>query len=150
MPAFAASAFPSDQRTINIRVFPKGTNQLWLLEQDVPWLVEYVAQEVACGGVPLEVSTAAVAAPNCAAAGVHIRWDFQSGGAWEALFVDGPRKGLKIRSRICSLTAERWNLVRSNISGEKLFEDATPEERKKAVWHFLELHCMELDESTPA
>ena len=79
MPAVAASAFPSAPEARVIRVYPKGTNQLWLHRDDVPWLVEYVALEVASGGVVQEAVPAAVAASNCAAPGVHIRWDFRSG-----------------------------------------------------------------------
>jgi hypothetical protein len=146
MPAVAACAFPSCTLTRDIVLYPKG-NEIWLHDKDLPWLIEYVALEVATGGVPVAVEAprAAVAATNCATPGVHIRWDFQSGEAWEALILEGPHKGRKIFSKISSLSEEKWNAVRAKYAVfETGFAESTPAQRKTAVWHFLEMHCLGL------
>jgi len=152
MPAVAASAFPSASETRVIRVFPKGTNQLWLHRDDVPWLVEYVALEVASGGVVQETDPVAVATSNCAAPGVHIRWDFQSGDGWEALFLEGAHKGTSVLSRVSSLTEAKWDKVRSVLGRDGqdalpppvVFSESTLEQRKAAAWTLLEQHCVDL------
>ena len=47
-----------------VSVFGKSTNQLWIAVEDVEWLINYVATEVALGGVP-QLEAAAVAEGNC-------------------------------------------------------------------------------------
>jgi hypothetical protein len=144
MPAVAGSAFPLLREPRELRVYPKGAqgpNQLWVLEMDIPWLVEYVAHEASTGGVPPLPPGDAVAEPNAAGGNVHIRWDFQSGDAWEATFVAGPRRGQQVRSGVSALDETKWNAVRGRFAPEALLEVATPDQRREAVWHYLELHC---------
>ena len=38
-------------KTVNVRVLPTSTTTLWIHRGDVPWLVAYIADEVAFGGV---------------------------------------------------------------------------------------------------
>ena len=38
-------------KTVKVRVFPTSTSTLWIHRDDVPWLVAYIADEVAFGGV---------------------------------------------------------------------------------------------------
>ena len=40
----------AEQRQVH--VLARGTNQLWIDVEDIPWLINYVAEEVALGGVP--------------------------------------------------------------------------------------------------
>jgi len=153
MLAVAASPFPSCQQVREIKVYPKGTNQLWLMEEDLAWLVESVAYEVAIGGVAEETAQPAHAispTANCAVPGVHIRWDFQSTDMWEAIFFSGPRQGQTVRSKITSLSVVKWNKVRDHFAPQTTFEDATPEQKKTAVWHYLEMYCKELTENDTA
>jgi hypothetical protein len=99
-----------------VRVMCSTRNTLWIHEVDVPWLVTYMAEELASGGVgPIDdaegdmeeecqernqellVQGAAVAAPllldpvtpvkGKKALG-KVRWDFN--GAWEAVISRGP------------------------------------------------------------
>jgi hypothetical protein len=144
MPAVAGSAFPLLREPREVRVYPKGAqgrSQLWVRDKDVPWLVEYVAHEASTGGVPPLPPADAVAEPNAAGGNVRIRWDFQSGDAWEATFVAGPRRGQQVRSEVSALNETKWNAVRSRFAPEAILEVATPEQRREAVWHYLELHC---------
>jgi hypothetical protein len=139
---------------------------LWIHEDDVPWLVTYIADELGTGGVgPIEdaagdmeeegqeenqellIQGAAVAAPSLLdpvtpvkvkkAAG-KVRWDFN--GAWEAVIKEGPQKGTKVTCVVNALTAAKWAVV-SNLHQYPVdFENSTFQERKTAARHFLEQH----------
>ena len=114
-----------------------GKNTLWIHEEDVPWLITYMAEEPATGGVvPIDdadgdmeeecqqrsqgliLDGAAVAAPSEAdpvtpakatkALG-KMRWDFN--GAWEAVISQGPQKGTTASCRVNTMTAEKWAFV---------------------------------------
>ena len=52
-----------------VSVLGKSTNQLWIAVEDVEWLINYVATEVALGGVP-QLEAAAAAEGNCEVEGL--------------------------------------------------------------------------------
>ena len=58
--------------TRKVRVLARSTNQLWIAVEDVEWLINYVATEVALG-VP-ELDVAAVVAGNCDADDLRMPW----------------------------------------------------------------------------
>ena len=119
--------------------------QLWLHQNDLKWLVECISQEVNCGGVVLlEDRQAATVEPNCATECVHIRWDFTNGDGWEAMWVSGPLKGRSVRSKTSALTKSKWSSVSSQFKEEVSFKNASYEQRKKAVWFYLEKYCQEI------
>ena len=59
-PEMAGTAVADD---LKVSVLGKSTNQVWIAVEDVEWLINYVATEVALGGVP-QVEAAAVAEGN--------------------------------------------------------------------------------------
>ena len=80
-PGLTGSAV-ADRRTV--RALARGTNQIWIAVEDVEWLINYVATEVAMGGVP-QLSDAAVAENNCEVKDLRVQWDFGK-QAWKAEF----------------------------------------------------------------
>ena len=119
-----------------VRVVITQENILWLHEEDVPWLVEYMVSELETGGVsqiikPHRVigdenrplSSQACAAYTGQSEGIKIkpitpatefyklRWDFE--GAWEADILRGPRTATKVACRVNNLTSEKW----AHVSG---------------------------------
>ena len=138
-------------KTVKVRDSPESTSTLWIHRDDVPWLVAYIADEVAFGGVedteypdgetPQEAK-AAVAAPNCKTPGLHTRWDFGTGDAWDARWVEGPLVAYQnFKSHVSKLSEEKWNQVRSEHSELGALASATERERKDAVWCLLEMHA---------
>ena len=141
MPEHEPTAHPGQEgRTRQVRVLATSTNTLWLLCEDVGWLVTWLADEHQTGGIaPLEPAVAGEELKgNCLAPGVHIRWDFE--GAWEATFLEGERKGKTVKSRVEKLTPEKWATVDAVHHYGTDFLAATPAQMKQATYHFLELH----------
>ena len=96
---------------------------MWLLRSDIPWLVQYLADEIATRGVAIAPAVAGetVAADQSAVADgsssdgprancsdvpeLCIRLKPAAGNLdeYEALFVDGPLKGFKLTSKVSSV-----------------------------------------------
>ena len=68
-------ARPAAADVRKVSVLGKSTNQLWITVEDVEWLINYVATEVALGGVP-QPEAAAVAEGNCEVEGLRVQWNF--------------------------------------------------------------------------
>ena len=79
---------------LNVRVLGKSTNQVWIAVEDVDWLINYVAAEVALGGVP-QVEVAAVAEVE----GLRVQWNFGA-QSWRAEFVTGKLQGTIVHSSV--------------------------------------------------
>ena len=62
---------------LKVSVLGKPTNQVWIAVEDVEWLINYVATEVALGGVP-QPEAAAVAEGNCEVESLRVQWNFGS------------------------------------------------------------------------
>ena len=135
---------------------------LWILEDDVPWLLRYLADEVDSGGVPPiddpdgeegEPEGSAVAdSPGAGSAGdehvvtpektkpernagVQIRWDFT--GAWVATVKSGPKKGSTVACKVASMSAEKWAAAAAEHQCTTTFADATPRMLREAARHYL-------------
>ena len=149
-----------------VRAMYGGGSSLWLHEDDVPWLVTYLADEVATGGVgPIEDSDgevedecaeasqapcldgAEVAAssvgdpvtPTKTKKGVpKIRWDVN--GAWEAVITKGPQQGTKVSCKVANLIPEKFAAVAKVHKYEVACERAVSLEKKLVARHSLELH----------
>ena len=119
-----------------------STSTLWLAEDDIEWLVTFVADECHTNVVPPFDPPSAVADAdaegNCAAPGVCIQWDFA--GAWEATILRGEQTGQTCRSRVAKLTAEKWTVVDAVHHYGTEFASVTSWQLKQATFHFLELH----------
>ena len=80
---------------------------------------------------------------NCDAEHVHIRWDF--GGAWEAIILEGAKRGHKFKSSVSGFDAEKWQAVGADARYGTDFWSASPEQKKDAIFCFLVKHmndCM--------
>ena len=94
--------------TYTVSVMARKLNHLWIDVDDIEWLVNYVAKEVALDGVPEEKS--AVAESNCEVDFLRIQWDFGE-QCWRAEFVGGPLAGESFIGRVSTLTSEKWASV---------------------------------------
>ena len=122
--------------TYTVSVLARSTNQLWIDTANIEWLVNFVAKEIALGGVPEEEP--AVAESNCEVDFLRIQWDFGEEW-WRAEFVGGPLAGESFTSRVSTLTSEKWASVRDPLLGD--FEGASFEDRKECTRLYLQDFC---------
>ena len=126
-----------------VRLMYKSTNSLWLHVDDVPWLVNYMMDELDCGGVPLlepQATEVAVAVANSAVPDLNINWDFHSDtDQYIATFVAGPLQGTVVQSRITNLTAEKWASILPPRDVE--FELADFDTRRAGLFLYVQQHC---------
>ena len=123
-----------------ISVLGKSTNQLWIGVEDVEWLINYVAKEVALGGVPVEEESA-VAEGNCEVPNLRVRWDFGN-KSWRADFVAGKLQYKSFTSGVANMNAEKWASVATAVAVE--FGEATFENLKEGTRLLLQAHCAKL------
>ena len=120
-----------------VHAMARGTNQLWIAVEDVKWLVNYVADEVALGGVA-EQQDESDTEGNCELPLLRMKYDFAA-SAWQADFVDGPLRGETFTSSVANMTAEKWATVQAAVAVE--FEKATLQQLKEGTRLFLKSHC---------
>ena len=120
-----------------VHAMARGTNQLWIAVEDVSWLVNYVAAEVALGGVA-EEQDESDAEGNCELPQLRMKYDFAE-RLWQGDFVDGPLRGKSYTSSVTNMTAEKWATVQAAVAVE--FEKATLQELKEGTRLFLLSHC---------
>ena len=75
---------------------------------------------------------------NCDAQHVHIRWDF--GGAWEAIILEGAKRGKKFKCSVSDLDERKRLAVGASARYGTDFGNARPEQKKEASFMFLEKH----------
>ena len=75
---------------------------------------------------------------NCDAENVHIRWDF--GGAWEAIILQGAKRGRVFKTSVSDFIEEKWLAVGASARYGTDFGNASPEQKKEACWKYLEKH----------
>ena len=100
---------------LKVSVLGKSTNQVWIAVEDVEWLINYVATEVALGGVP-QVEAAAVAEGNCEVEGLRVQWNFGA-QSWRAEFVTGKLQGTVVVSSVSTMNAEMGFRVYRSCGG---------------------------------
>ena len=120
-----------------VHVLARGTNQLWIDVENIPWLINYVAAEVALGGVA-EEQDESDAEGNCELPQLRMKYDFAE-RLWQGDFVDGPLRGKMYTSSVTNMTAEKWATVQAAVAVE--FEKATLQELKEGTRLFLLSHC---------
>ena len=139
MPEYEPVSHPGRTETRNIRLLPTSTVSTWLCIEDIPWLVRWLSDELRSGGVPLPKSDPLDALDcNCEAENVHIRWDFS--GAWEAIILQGAKRGHKTTCSVSNLNEEKWLAVGASARYGTDFGNARPEQKKEASFMFLEKH----------
>ena len=150
-----------------VSVMASGTTgkQVWILQDDVPWLVTYLAEEMGLGGVSREEeeeqcpavagATRPTLVPNCRVPYLHLQltYNLRAPDAYVATFVGGPLDSKVTSSKISALTEDKWKLIGGEGprwrlgSGESTgsdFAGAQWEEKARATAYFLERYCASL------
>ena len=139
MPEYEPVSHPGRTEERNIRLLPTSTCSLWLCIEDIPWLVRWLSDELRSGGVPLPKSDPLDALDcNCEAEHVHIRWDFS--GAWEAIILQGAKRGHKTTCSVSNLNEEKWLAVGATERYGTVFGMARPAQKKEVCFLYLEKH----------
>ncbi len=150
MPDKERTRWPGCKATRKVKLLAASTNSTWIAIDDIEWLIHWLHDEMSTGGVTLEEHDAAGdITANCAAPGVHIRWDFN--GAWEAIILesdpavagDDASTPTKAESFVEKLTPEKWEVVGKIHNYGVAFGEATPKQRKQATFHYLEQHMQQ-------
>ena len=140
------AADPTNVATHKVRVMVKQVGKIKVLRvhaDHVPWLVTYIADEVAFGGVvqkPSDNVASTVVEANCDVPGLHVEWDFQQ-NVWLGLFLSGPMKGQTFSCGPAKFTADKWDKLVFEQKVQGSFAEATTEIVEQACLKFLELHC---------
>ena len=79
---------------------------------------------------------------NCNAENVHPRWDF--GGAWEAIILQGDKRGSKFTCSVEDFTEAEWQAVGATAIYGIDFASASHIQKKGASYLFLEEHMKAL------
>ena len=95
-PAEMAGSVVAD--LIKVSALGTSTNQVWIAVEDVEWLINDVASEVALGGVP-QLESAAVAEGNFEVEGLRVQWNVGA-QSWRAEFVTGELQGTIVHSSV--------------------------------------------------
>ena len=139
MPEHEPVSHPNKTEERQVKLLPTSTCSLWLCIEDIPWLVRWVSDELRSGGVPLPKSDPLDALDcNCEAEHVHIRWDFS--GAWEAIILQGAKRGHKTTCSVSNLNEDKWLAVGATERYGTVFGMASPEQKKEACYMYLEKH----------
>ena len=112
MPKHANASMDPHAETYTVNVLRKTTNSIWILRDDINWLITYVADEVWSGGVPPVEDDSEVAECNCEVPHLNIKWDFPT-KRWTGRFVSGPREGEVMDADIANMTADKWATLES-------------------------------------
>ena len=143
MPEYEPVSHPCKTEERKVKLLPTSTCSLWLCIEDIPWLVRWLSDELRSGGSPLPKSDPVDALTcNCDAENVHIRWDF--GGAWEAIILQGAKRGHKTTCSVSNLNEEKWLAVGASARYGTDFGNARPEQKKEASFMFLEKHMKDV------
>ena len=148
MPAREHNKHPQSTARRSVMVLPTSTSSIWLRKEDLPWLLEYLRDEVGpdgSQGVAQIDDADDEEVPNCAAAGVYMEWDFAGGVI--AKWVQGPLKGKTVRSTLSAFTEEKWKKMDAVHFYGVAYAQAGPRQIKQAAWHLVEAHCVEANES---
>ena len=123
----------------------RNRSTLWIDSKSLPWLICYIIDEVAFGGVDaLTIDPQPPREPNCEVPGLYTEWDFQHGanGAWTARFVSGPLEGRIVTSTPESMNETKWTAVAGDAG--QSFDDASYSERKDATLRYLVQVCAQM------
>ena len=123
-----------------VSAMARGTNQLWIAVEDVDWLINYVAAEVALGGVP-EHQDDSDSEASCELKSLRMKYHFGD-RAWTAEFVSGPLAGTTYTSSVDNMTAEKWATILDAVAVD--FAGATLPQKKEGTRLFLKKHCERL------
>ena len=149
MPLYCPKARPGDTQTKDVHVMASSTNQLWVLKDDIPWLLMYLAEEHGCGGVAVDPEDNAVAEANCPTVeGLNVEWNFALNDGYRAHFVEGPlAEAQPVTCKLDQLTVEKWDSMNAIHHYGKSFHNANNVELKRAAYDYIVSHCAKLSEA---
>ena len=144
MPAKEPNKHPNCRTEVEIVILPKSTNSLWIRSGDVPWMINYLSDEVGPGGsqcVKMIDDSDDATANNCAVPNLYIEWDFKD--QIKATWVAGALKGRIVTTLISEFNQAKWETMTALHNYGMTFAQATKTEKRTAVWHMVEQHCRE-------
>ena len=116
---------------------------LYICIEDIDWLARWLNDELRSGGVPLPKNDPlSELRNNCAVEHVHIRWDFS--GAWEAIILEGPKKGRTYKCNLGNFDETKWLAVGGDAKYGTDFMRAKPAQKREASFLFLQNHVANL------
>ena len=74
-----------------------------------------------------------------------MEWDFE--GFAKAKWVQGPLEGKTVKCKVSAFTEEKWAQMDAVHAYPVSFSEATAVHLKQAAWHYLEAHCVEVNQS---
>ena len=143
----------TEVRVLGLTPDQRGTTPIWIHEDDLPWLLRYLADEANEGGLPpieaiddpavAEQSEASAETPPKMARRERCRWDYA--GTWHATIQKGPNRNTPMKCAVRDLTAEKWARVAKLFPGVT-FEDAGEEDLQEAARFYFEI-CLKEQEA---
>ena len=128
----------------DVRLLATSTNSLWISQEDIPWLVCYVADEVMKGGVAVEKDDTPELEQNTPVPHLNVHWDFASGDAWVAEFVAGDLAGTKVSSNVRGLSQTKWESINGDNRFGVTLAKASFNVKKDAVWEYICAACKQM------
>ena len=129
---------------------PLSTNALYIRSDDVPWLINYLADECGPGGSQgvkmlddddagddAPVDETGDDAPVCTVDGLGLKWD-DAKETLTATALSGPLKDKVWTLSMSNFTAEKWNEVGLYPVP---FEHSNKAQKRVAAWHYVERRC---------
>lgn len=132
LPALSRGSKSTEMR--HLQVVFRGSSSTYPAVRHLPWLVNYMAKEIALGGVGLideELEQ------NCEVPGLHMSWEFGN-AAWKAEFVSGPLQGCPYSCAVSHMMLEKW--ATTSLEEAVPFETASFLEKKEGVRLFLQAY----------
>ena len=133
-----ASASKGSAEMVEVRILKRHSQQLWISEKNIPWLVQYMATEYALSGVAEDPDTPGDGGENVgeasAVAEAAIHWDWDGNDGYYTML-----NGQKVACDISTFTEAKWNKVCSTIKYRTTFQNATYEQLAQASHDFLQL-----------
>ena len=143
LPEHELVSHPGRREERKVRLLPLSTNSLYICIEDIDWLARWLNDELRSGGVPLPKNDPlSELRNNCAVEHVHIRWDFS--GAWEAIILEGPKKGRTYKCKLGNFDETKWLAVGGDAKYGTDFMRAKPAQRREASFLFLQKHVANL------
>lgn len=137
MPMYEPMKHPDSTEKRSIRCLAINYQSVYLSLNDIPWLVTWLYDAVACGAVPLAPVDPLTA--NCPKVpGARFTWDFAD--SWEAVILSGPLAGTKIITKLSDFTHEKWAIVDVIYKYGITYAESTDDQKKAAALNFLERH----------
>ena len=143
MPAKEPNKHPHNMATRDVLVMPHSTNALYIRDEDIPWMICWLADECGPGGsqgVPVFDDDADE--PNCSIDGIYIEWDHTAAVATlTAKGVSGPLEGRVFNLSLANFTETKWDVVNEIHGYGVTFSEANAEQIKAAAWNYIEWYC---------